>query len=221
MHIFRAHSGHNANCAYSGASPFRSYDYIFRIFVCDGRRQRRTVEKSQTEFLLGSDRRGRNNRRARYRRSCGPVRREFGVAVSLFIMKIAVKKWLEYAKADLEAAEVLTKHPKSKYSYQLAVLHCHQAIEKILKTVIVLNKEEIYKIHDLVRLSELSDLKLPQEFQVYIKEINVHYQPSRYPDISYQGKSLKYDYNKENAVYNLKKTQKLFLWIEKKIMLKK
>jgi|SRR3989344_7530066 len=133
-------------------------------------------------------------------------------------MKIAIKKWLEYARADLEAAEILTNHPRSRHSYQLAILHCHQAIEKILKTVIVLNKGEVYKIHDLVRILELSNLKPSREFREYIKEINVHYQPSRYPDINYQGKSLKYDYNKENVFYNLKKTQKLFLWIEKKIM---
>ena len=51
-------------------------------------------------------------------------------------MKSIVKKWLEYARADLEAAEVLVSHPKSHYSHQLAVLHCHQAIEKIIKTFI-------------------------------------------------------------------------------------
>jgi len=44
-------------------------------------------------------------------------------------------------KADLEAAEVLVRAGKTSYSYQLAVLHCHQAIEKILKTIIVDNGE--------------------------------------------------------------------------------
>ncbi len=49
----------------------------------------------------------------------------------IFQMKIIVEKWLNFAKADLEAAEILVTHPKSHYSYQLAVLHCHQSIEKI------------------------------------------------------------------------------------------
>ena len=48
-------------------------------------------------------------------------------------MEEIVKKWLEYAKTDLEAAEVLVKAGKSPYSYQAAVLHCHQAIEKNFK----------------------------------------------------------------------------------------
>lgn len=136
-------------------------------------------------------------------------------------MNSIVKKWLEYAKADLEAAEVLIKHPKSGYSYQSAVLHCHQAIEKIIKTVIVLNEDEVYRIHDLVRLAELSELKLADEFQNYIRELNVHYQPSRYPDISYEGKTGKFYYSKENSQYHFNMTKKLFLWLEKKITSKK
>lgn len=133
-------------------------------------------------------------------------------------MDVIVKKWLDYAKADLEAAGILMEHPKSSWSYQLAVLHCHQAIEKLLKTVIVSKGEEVYKIHDIVRLAEMSKLELPPESQEYLKELNAHYQPSRYPDIRYKGPILKY--NEETVKYHFEKTRELFLWIEKKLMLK-
>lgn len=126
-----------------------------------------------------------------------------------------VEKWLEYARVDLEGAEVLVKNPKSSYSYQLSVLHCHQAVEKILKTVIVANNQEVKKIHDLVRLVELAKLKLTEELFDYIKELNAHYQPARYPDIKYKGPILKY--NQGIAKYHFKHTKEIFLWIEKKI----
>ena len=128
-------------------------------------------------------------------------------------MKNIVQKWLEYAKADLEAAEVLVGHPKSHYSYQLAVLHCHQAIEKILKTKIIDNGNEPKRVHNLIFLLQESKLDISEENRKYIEELNPHYQPSRYPDIPYKGPILKYD--KKTAEYHLNKTKEIFLWIEK------
>ena len=127
-------------------------------------------------------------------------------------------KWLEYAKADLEAAEVLTKSGKTSHSYQLAILHCHQALEKILKTWMVSKNEVPKRIHDLVKLARDVDIKMPEHFLKYISELNPHYQPARYPDILYQQAVLRYDSNK--AKYHLGKTKELFRWLEKKILRK-
>lgn len=108
-------------------------------------------------------------------------------------MNAITLKWREYAKADLEAAEVLTKSGKTNYSYQLAILHCHQALEKILKTGTVSKNEVPKRIHDLVKLAQDADIKIPERF-------------------------LKYDLNK--AKYHLGKTKELFRWLEKKILRK-
>jgi HEPN domain-containing protein len=97
--------------------------------------------------------------------------------------------------------------------------HCHQAIEKILKTAIVAKKKEPKRIHDLIKLSYDTKLKFPFKFQNYISKLNVHYQPSRYPDIHYKHSVL--EYNFEIAKYHLKETKELFKWIEKKITLRK
>ena len=134
------------------------------------------------------------------------------------IVNTITLKWLEYAKADLEAAEVLTKSGKTSHSYQLAILHCHQAIEKILKTWMVSKNEVPKRIHDLVKLAQDADIKISERSLKYISELYPHYQPARYPDISYQQTVLKYDSNK--AQYHLGKTKELFRWLEKKILRK-
>lgn len=133
-------------------------------------------------------------------------------------MKKITKKWLEYVKADLEGAEVLFKSAKSHWSYQLCVWHCHQAMEKVLKAVIVEKNGEIKKVHDLVKLTKDSELELPRDFQEYIDKLNPHYQPPRYPDIPYKGPIFRY--TKEIARSHLNKTKEIILWIEKKLILK-
>ncbi|GBE16238.1 HEPN domain protein [bacterium BMS3Abin15] len=134
-------------------------------------------------------------------------------------MKSIIKKWFEYAKADLEGAEILAKNPKSSYSYQLAVLHCHQAIEKLLKTVIIANSDEPKRIHNLLALASDAKIEFSESQQLYIEELNPYYQPSRYPDLPLKGPILKFD--KKAIFYHLEKTKELFQWIVKKYNLKK
>lgn len=128
-------------------------------------------------------------------------------------MNKLLEKWYKYAKADLEAAEILVAHPKSHYSCQLSVLHCHQAIEKILKTLIISQSHEPKRTHNLIFLFQESKIGLPKELIEYIEKLNPHYQPARYPDIPYKGPTLKY--NIKIAKEHLSKTKKLFKCIEK------
>ena len=134
-------------------------------------------------------------------------------------MKKITQKWLEFAKCDLEGAEILLDSAKGDYSYLLAIYHCHQAIEKTLKAIIIEKGKEIKKIHDLIVLLGDSELDLPREFQEYIDKLNPYYQPTRYTYIPYKGPTLKY--NQEIAQEHLEKTKEIFSWIEKKLMSKK
>ncbi|MEW6611037.1 MAG: HEPN domain-containing protein [Patescibacteria group bacterium] len=52
-------------------------------------------------------------------------------------MKDLTKRWIEFAREDLKAAEALIVAPQSFRSYQLSVMHCQQAIEKVLKAVLM------------------------------------------------------------------------------------
>lgn len=134
-------------------------------------------------------------------------------------MEKITRKWFQFARGDLEAAGVLLKSAKTHWSYQLCVLHCHQAIEKILKTIIVNRRKEPKRVHNLIFLLEESALKIPEDFREYIEELNPHYQPSRYPDVRYKGPVLKY--NREIAKYHFDKTKKVFLWLQRKLASKK
>ena len=53
----------------------------------------------------------------------------------------------------------------------------------------------------------------------YIDSLNPHYQLPRYPDIRYKGPILRY--NKKVTREYFDKTKQVFLWIEKKITLRK
>lgn len=134
-------------------------------------------------------------------------------------MKKITQKWLEYAKGDLEGAKILLDSAKGDYSYLLAIWHCHQAIEKILKAVIIEKGKEVKKVHNLIFLLEESQLEVPKEFREFIEELNPYYQPIRYPDIPYKGPLLKW--NKKLATKYFENAQEIFLWIQEKLTSKK
>lgn len=131
-------------------------------------------------------------------------------------MKEIAKKWFDFARADLEAAEVLLKGGKTYWSDQLCVYHCHQCIEKIFKTVIIEKGNQPKRIHDLISLLEESKVKLPKHLREYIEELNPHYQLPRYPDIPYKGPIFRY--NKEIAKHHINKTKEILLWLKKSIL---
>jgi HEPN domain-containing protein len=121
-------------------------------------------------------------------------------------MKKITKKWLEFAKEDLKNAKILLKEK----SYRGSSWHCHQAIEKILKAVIIEKRKRAKKIHDLVKLLEDSGIKLPEDLLSFLEELNLHYLPSRYPDIYDQLKEI---YRPKNIQKVFKLTKVLFLWL--------
>ena len=101
--------------------------------------------------------------------------------------KELLKKWLLYAKSDLDAAWRLFESPKpNSWTYLLILWHCHQAIEKILKMVIVKKNKELFKIHDLPRLLKHSEIKnISEKYLNFIFNLNSFYLRPRYPDLNY------------------------------------
>ncbi len=127
-------------------------------------------------------------------------------------MKDITKRWIEFAKEDLKAAEALIVAPASLRSYQLSVLHCHQGVEKILKAALVEHGEEVLKIHDLLRLMVLTKIVFTKKWDDFIRELDPHYVPPRYPDLPSRGRSFHYD--EVVAKSYLERTKQLFIWIE-------
>ena len=99
-------------------------------------------------------------------------------------MTMISNKWLQYAHADLDAAERLfsTQRP-TQWTYLLVLWHCHQAVEKGLEMVIVKQGKDLLRIHDLPRLMELTAVPISDEDERFVNVLNKFYLRSRYPDL--------------------------------------
>ncbi|MEK9129846.1 MAG: HEPN domain-containing protein [Patescibacteria group bacterium] len=136
-------------------------------------------------------------------------------------MKELLKRWVLFAKADLDAAQRLFSSPKpTQWTFILILWHCHQTIEKMLKMMIIAKGKELFKIHDLPRLFEQTEINnLPKEYKIFLYQLNKYYLYSRYPDIVY---SKPYPQsNKEKAEKYLKLTLECYLWLKKLVFPKK
>ena len=127
-------------------------------------------------------------------------------------MKPETENWLKIAKYDLKAA----KDNFKAQNYLKVIEACHSSLEKLLKGIIVEHvKSTPPKIHDLLKLTSIALIKnLQEETKKVINKLNELYITTRYPEnfeeiVSYLSK------DKTNK--NLKSTERVFIWLEKKI----
>ena len=92
-------------------------------------------------------------------------------------MKPVVQEWLEFAKIDLKAAELLIADPTLTAA---ASFHSQQCAEKCLKAVIESMELNPPKTHDLIRLYGMVEyfVTLNEDMLAKLNEI---YIDSRYP----------------------------------------
>ncbi len=114
--------------------------------------------------------------------------------------------WLEYAKSDLKNAAILFENK----SYRDCVWYCHQAIEKLLKAVIISQGKRVRRIHDLVGLWEDANLTPNVFVSKFLEELNPYYIPTRYPEAGFK---LKVRYGKRNTLKILQNTREVFKWL--------
>jgi HEPN domain-containing protein len=119
-------------------------------------------------------------------------------------MKIIAKEWLNYAERDLQDAGLLY----GAKSYKNCILHCHQAIEKLLKAIIIQKGYQLIRTHDLISLTDSAKLELPESVMDFIGQLNPHYLPVKYPDVT-----LKFSYTKAKVYSILNKTKEVFRWL--------
>lgn len=89
-------------------------------------------------------------------------------------MKTEMKNWMRQAERDLEVAD---KNLKFKEYYACAFF-CQQAVEKVLKSLLIKEKNVLIKTHDLVTLGK--KVNIPQKFIKDINELSEAYIDSRY-----------------------------------------
>jgi HEPN domain-containing protein len=119
-------------------------------------------------------------------------------------MGLLIKEWLDSAQDDMRDAGILFQEK----SYKNCVLHCHQAIEKILKAIMIKNNQELIRTHDLVSLVNFAKLSLPKNILAIIDCLNPHYLPAKYPDVVF-----KFNYSKARVSRILKETKEVFKWL--------
>lgn len=128
--------------------------------------------------------------------------------------KQILKTWMLFAKSDLDAAKRLFNSPRpNRWTYLLTLWHCHQAIEKMLKMIMLEKGKELIKTHDLPRLLKLSEIDNTSEKYVnLIYNLNNFYLRPRYPDMVYSSFP---NLDRKSTKKYLESTNELFLWLKK------
>lgn len=116
-----------------------------------------------------------------------------------------VREWMEYAEADRLSAQ----NAFNAADYRDAAFHCQQAIEKLLKTVIIAQtgKRPPYE-HDLrTLLRKICGLSIPEELARRVSDLDIHYMGTRYPGVV----DLEF-YTEENVTKLMAWMEEIFQW---------
>lgn len=125
-------------------------------------------------------------------------------------MKEEVKRWMEQALADLNAAK---KNITIKIFY-LSVQCSHQAAEKALKALFIKEYNKIpEKTHDLIKLGR--KVNIPQNYFEALYELNPEWILTRYPDVATATPVRSYD--QASAKLHYEKAQDIVKWTKKQI----
>ncbi len=123
-----------------------------------------------------------------------------------------IKYWIESADHDLDTSNTLFE--AGKYDWSLFVGHL--VLEKLLKAVYVQNNDNKIppKLHNLVRLAEISKIGLDEDQKMMLDKINDFNIEVRYPEYKNEFYKL---CTKEFAEENVNKIKELYRWIKSRI----
>jgi HEPN domain-containing protein len=123
-------------------------------------------------------------------------------------IKKDIQYWVNISKYDLDTASSLLK--SKRYLYVLFM--CQQAIEKMLKGIIILKTKEFPpRIHNLVKLAELAGIRKQDIDFEFLDKLSFYYIETRYPEE--QLKLHKTISNKLCAIY-YNETKRIYLWLK-------
>jgi HEPN domain-containing protein len=127
-------------------------------------------------------------------------------------MEDITKKWLNRARYDLETADAMFK--TGRYLY--VAFMCQQALEKVLKAIIIEKGGEALRTHNLIRLAELCGINslMKDDDKNFLADLTPFVIESRYGDYK---KRLSEIINKRTAAKYLKKTKEIFQCLKKKL----
>ena len=122
-------------------------------------------------------------------------------------IKQDIQYWVNIAKYDIGTAFSLLK--SKRYLYVLFM--CQQAVEKMLKGIIILKTKEFPpRIHDLVKLAELAGLKRKDIDFEFLDRLSFYYIETRYPE---EQLKLHKTVSRKIASIYYKETKRIWLWL--------
>jgi len=117
------------------------------------------------------------------------------------------RQWAERAQYDLDTADAMFK--AGRYLYVLFC--CQQAVEKMLKSIIVQRADELPpRIHQLARLAEVAGVALDDSQADFLRELSAYYIPTRYPE---KVADLALDVKEERARQVLSQSREFMQWL--------
>ena len=121
-----------------------------------------------------------------------------------------VLAWLKYAEADRRSA----RNAMAAADYRDVAFHCQQAVEKLLKAVIVQQTgQRPLHSHNLWKLwQHISGVACPPDVQAAMAALNPHYFLSRYP-----GMGVEYDL--EAAKELVERMERIWQWLTRTVNL--
>lgn len=123
----------------------------------------------------------------------------------------AVNYWLKSSQEDLETASVLFASKK----YLPCLFFCHLALEKILKGLFVVKKHTAAPlIHDLVKLSRQTELKVGKKIEEDLREISRFNIATRYDDYKF---AMYKRATKEFTQKYFQKTKEAYKWLKERL----
>lgn len=90
-----------------------------------------------------------------------------------------ISQWIKLSDYDIKTAKAMQE--KGRYLYVLFC--CQQAVEKRLKALVIKTTQTFPpKLHDLIRLADLTKIDLNAEQKIFLRKLTNYYIETRYPE---------------------------------------
>jgi len=117
------------------------------------------------------------------------------------------QRWIESAAYDLATAEAMLA--SGRYLYVLFC--CQQAIEKRLKALLTERTGEFPpRTHDLIKLAQATKAPLPEDQDLFLRELTKYYVGTRYPE---EVSLLATEATRDTAARYLSRTKEFLEWL--------
>jgi HEPN domain-containing protein len=127
------------------------------------------------------------------------------------IMDKDILYWVSLSRYDINTAKAMLAGRR----YLYVLFTCQQAIEKMLKALVVKNTGRFPpKIHDLVKLLTIAGIEAPDGKREFLAKLNYYYLETRYPaELSEISKLIK----RQTALDIFNKTREMLTWLKSKV----